>query len=196
MFYRMKKIGTDWQGSWSVNSMLHNNKYAFTLMEVLIAITILAAIATVTFACFSAVAGAWARSKKLSDELHHGDFIIDQLIMAVRSAYFPEGGANRRIYGFQNGDEGGEGFSARDWISWVKTGKALVGDNCPFATTPHRVKFTIVDDDDKTKVAITAWPLFGNKEDFNPDEVEPIYLPTIIKGFNCRAAYRLSLIHI
>lgn len=161
----------------------------FTLLEIIISIAILAAVAAVTFASFSAVAGAWTRSKKLSDNLHHGDFIIEQLIMAVRSAYFLEGSARRGIYGFQNGDEG-DGSSARDWISWVKTGKALVGDNCPFATTPHRIKFSLVDDDDKSKVAVTAWPLFGQKEDFNPDEVEPIYLPSTIIGFNCRAAYR------
>jgi len=157
---------------------------------VLISVSILAAIVTVTFLCFSAATTAWKKGQKLSDNLHHGDFIIEQVVMGLRSAYFPEGSAVRGTYGFWN-EDGGEGEGAQDWISWVKLGRALVGDDCPFAGTPHRVKLALANDDDgKTRVAVTAWRLHGQPDDFDPAEIEPTYLPANVRGFNCRAAYR------
>ena len=157
----------------------------FTLLEILLALSILAVVTAVTYLTFSTVAIGWKKGMKLSDEIQHGDFVMDQLEAGLRSAYYPAGG-NGRDYGFRL-DNDGDGESARDTISWVKIGPALVGQHCKFAGTPHRVEFTIDDGDDgDPAVSIRAWRILGQVEGFDPEiDVEPIFISKGIKGFNC-----------
>lgn len=164
----------------------------FTLLEVLLSVSILAAITVVTWMCFGTVTLAWRKGQAMADRLHHGDYIIEQVMMGLRSAYFPEGGRNRGIYGMWN-EDGGDGEQAEDWVSWVKLGGALVGNDSPFAGSPHRVRLMVRDRDDGTRgLDVQAWRLHGQPDDFDPETVEAIQLPGAIRGFNCRMAYELK----
>jgi prepilin-type N-terminal cleavage/methylation domain-containing protein len=165
-------------------------KAGFTLLEILLAVTILGVISMVTFMTFSAAVSAWQKGIKMADDLNHGDFVMDQLVMGLRSAYYPE--RNGAEYGFWHEDDG-DGPGAHDEISWVKLGGALVGRGSRFSETPHRVKFFIGEDEDGDEAAgVKAWRLQGQVEDFDPDEVEPVYLSKHVTGFNCRMAYELD----
>ena len=62
----------------------------FTLLELLLAVSILTAVSLVTFLSFGAVITAWRRGLELSDDLHHGDYILEQLVMGLRSTYRPD----------------------------------------------------------------------------------------------------------
>ena len=162
----------------------------FTLIEVLVAVAILAGVMTVTFLTFSTATMAWRRGAALSDDLHHGDFVVEQVVMALRSAYYPDaGGASieNAEYGFTIDDEGDDAFSS-DRISWVKLGGALVGKHCPFAGSPHRVEFFVEEDDDgEYSAAVKFWRVQGQDDEFDPDEdVDPIWIARRITGFNCR----------
>jgi prepilin-type N-terminal cleavage/methylation domain-containing protein len=162
----------------------------FTLLEILLAVSILGVVSVVTFMTFSTAAGAWQKGTKLADSLHHGDFVMDQLVMGLRSAYYSK--VNGEEYGFWHEDDG-DGPNARDEICWVKLGGALVGRNSRFAETPHRVRFFISEDDEGDSVAaVKAWRLQGQIEDFDADEVEPMFISKRITGFNCRMAYELD----
>jgi prepilin-type N-terminal cleavage/methylation domain-containing protein len=163
---------------------------AFTLLELMIAVTILAAITTVTYMTFSAVSEAWKRGMRLTDNIHHGDFVAEQLVMGLRSAYYakPRGSADS-LYGFWHEDNG-DGPRDADRISWVKVGAALVGRDCPYAGSPHRVTVTIEEDaDNRPAVAVTSWRVKGQPEDFDPEMLDPVFLSTRVRGFNCRTAY-------
>ena len=166
---------------------------AFTLLEILLAVTILSLVASVTFMTFSAATSAWQRGTALADNLHHGDYVIQQLVMGLRSAYYPEGAkGGAPEYGFWQEDNG-EGASARDEICWVKLGGALVGRNSVFAETPHRVRFLVADDEDgDSAAAVVAWRLQGQPEDFDPEEIEPVFLSKRVVGFNCRTAWEMD----
>lgn len=165
-------------------------KKGFTLLEILLAVTILSVVSAVTFMTFSAATTAWQKGTKMADSMHHGDFVIDQLVMGLRSAYYPE--ENGSEYGFWHKD-GGDGENAHDEISWVKLGGALVGRNSRFAETPHRVRFYIGEDEDGDSAAcVKAWRLQGQVKDFDPDEVKPLYLSKHIVGFNCRMAWEMK----
>ena len=59
--------------------------------------------------------------------------MLDNLTMALRSAYFPDGGG--KGYGFFLEDSG-DGPAASDVISWVKLGSALVGRHSQMADSP------------------------------------------------------------
>lgn len=159
----------------------------FTLLEVLLAISLLAVITAVTYMTFGAVVGSWQRGTNLVARLHHGDFIMDQLAMGVRSAYFPDGAGNSTRYGMWLEDEG-DGETTSDIMSWVKIGSSLVGKSTAFEGTPHRVIFYVTEDDDgEPSAAVKAWRLDGQPEDFDPEEdVEPVFLSRQVVGFNCR----------
>lgn len=156
----------------------------FTLLEVLLAVAILSLVSTVTYFTFSTVVTGWRRGQALVDHLHHGDFVIEQLTMALRSAYFPDTGGKSTGYGFILEGNGSDG----DRISWVKLGSAMVGKDCPFAGTPHRVEFFVDQNEEGESVAaVKAWRLDGQQEDFDPDhDVEPVFLSRQVSGFNCR----------
>ena len=162
----------------------------FTLLEILLAVTILSVISMVTFMTFSTAVTSWQKATKMADSLDHGDFVMNQLVMGLRSAYYPE--QNGEDYGFSHKDDG-DGADAHDEISWVKLGGALVGRNSKIAETPHRVRFFIGEDEDGDSVAaVKAWRLQGQVDDFDPEDVKPIYLSKHIRGFNCRMAYELD----
>jgi hypothetical protein len=70
-------------------------------------------------------------------------------------------------------------------------GPALVGEECGFSESPHRVSLSVFegDRDGKTEkgLALRAWRIDLQLEDFKPEETvkEFILAPRVI-GFNCR----------
>ncbi|MFC1452863.1 prepilin-type N-terminal cleavage/methylation domain-containing protein [Verrucomicrobiota bacterium] len=166
--------------------MNRSDSKGFTLVELLLALAILAGASAVTYMSFSAGILAWKKGLALSDSLSHADFIMEQLVMGLRSAYFPEGNSRDDRYGFWLEDNG-DGSRSGDEISWVKLGSALVGEECTFLGVPHRVRLTIEPDEDgEDAVAVRAWRVLGQVEDFEPNDVEPIFLSRGVTGFNCR----------
>jgi len=161
----------------------------FSLLELLLSVSILAASALVTYLAFSTGVRAWRRGLQLTDELHHGDFVMDQLVMALRSAYYPDTDDAGATYGFWLEDNGA-GEEARDVISWVKLGSALAGREEGFEESPHRVEFSLEEDEEGAlAVAVRAWRVHGQPEDFEPEDVIPVFLSRSLTGFNCSPAY-------
>ncbi len=161
----------------------------FTMIELLLALSILALISVVCFMTFSTVLNSWRRGTELADNMQHGDFVMDQLVMGLRSAYFPATTSGMSDYGFELEDFG-TGEYGGDKISWTKLGSALVGSDCPFAGSPHRVQFYIDDDEEgELSVTVKSWRIQGQMEDFDSEKIKPTYLSRRIRGFNCRPAF-------
>jgi len=166
-------------------SDMHGRRPGFTLLELLLSVAILATISLFTFVTFSAVTSAWRGGQRLTESLHHADYALEQVVMALRSAYFPFTGANSG-YGFFLEDDG-DGPGNWDEISWVKVGTALVGSESRLAGTPHRVELTHERfDGGEDALAIRAWRLLDEIEDFDSDDVEPVYLSRKLLGLNVR----------
>jgi prepilin-type N-terminal cleavage/methylation domain-containing protein len=160
----------------------------FTLIEVVLAVGILAVVSVLTYMSFGVVTTAWKRGMDLGDDLHHGDYVLEQLVMGLRSAYQPGAKGQAHGYGLVLEDDG-SGPESSDVVSWVKLGSALVGKDCPFAGSPHRAKFWVGEDARGVRGALfRAWRLLGQPEDFDPDKAEPVLLATRVVGFNCRCA--------
>ena len=159
---------------------------AFTLVELMLAITILAAVTTITCLSFATIVSAWRRGVELSERLHRGDLVMEQLVSGLRSVYYT---APR--HGFILEDNGDNPDSS-DRISWVKVGTALVGHNWPAWGSPHRVEFWIAEANTGKRAAVRAWRESGQRDDFDPAKIAPLYLSQadIITGFNCRVANR------
>ncbi|MBA4387562.1 MAG: hypothetical protein C0404_06245 [Verrucomicrobia bacterium] len=156
------------------------------MLEMLLAVSIVAVISLLAYLSFSTVIKAWQNGMALSDELHHGDFVMEQLVAAMRSSYYPDSAQPVAAYGFSF-DDSGLGESSDDSISWVKLGSSLVGRDCPFAGTPHRVMLTMEPNEEgKNAIAVRAWRVFGEQDEFDPKKKKPIFLSDKVTGFNCR----------
>ena len=158
---------------------------AFTLLELLLAVAILAVVGSVTFVTFSAATIAWRRGMAMTDRIHHADFVIEQFVAAMRSAYYPDSGVDS-TYGMWFRDNG-DGAHAADMVSWVKIGHALVGRDASYAGGPHRVKIEMdKNDGGEDVIAIRAWGLLSQVEDFDPEELEPMIMAMKVTGLNYR----------
>jgi len=164
----------------------------FTLLELLLAVAVMAAVTAVAAVSFATALSAWKKGMALSEDLHHGDFVMEQLIMGLRSAYYPDARDRSAAYGMITEDNG-DGPGAEDRISWVKLGSALVGGGSQLAESPHRIEFFIEKDDEGRPCAsVRAWRLQAQPEDFKPDEIPAAIISRRVSGFNCRTAYRIE----
>lgn len=159
----------------------------FTLIEVLLAVAVLGIIAGLIATTLSTAVEVWRQSKIVADRNHHGDAVMEQVVMSLRSAYYPEGTEPSYEYGFTFEDDGGDSPNARDKISWVKIGNSLIGEDVPWAGSAHRVELYVDDSAGEEGIYVKAWQLVGLDDDFDPEEdVEPVLLSDEVVSLNCR----------
>jgi len=160
----------------------------FTLLELVMAVMIMSIMMLLSFFCFDAVVKSWEAGIEMSESLGQADHVMEQIVSGLRSAYYPDTGAQLDDYGFQFTD-GGEGAGALDGISWVKIGRALVGEECGFADSPHRVNVSVDDGrkSDTRGLNVSAWRVDLQLDEFDPEEdVKPVALSPRVVGLNCR----------
>ena len=169
--------------------MIRRGHSGFTLLELLVSVTILAAITGISLMAFQVVSTAWRKGMSLSDSLHHGDFVMDQLVLGLRSAYMPDSAVGQDKYGF-GVEDNGDSPNSSDMVTWVKLGSALVGRDSrdlENPEAPHRIEFFVEEDEEgEPAAAVRAWSLLGQPEEFEPEDVEPRFIARRIVGFNCR----------
>lgn len=172
----------------SLERPLRGFSAAFTLIEVMLAIGILAMVVTVSSLVLGVGVSFWKTVTEMGEEIQNGDAVMEQVVMGLRSAYYPTGEAPTYEYGFQFEDDGEE-ENAKDVISWVKLGGSLVGEDTPWAGSAHRVKLRVQDSDENEGpgLYVYAWRIVGQDKDFDPDEdVEPVLLSDQVVAMDCR----------
>lgn len=160
-------------------------KAGFTLIEILIAMTLLGLLTVMLFTSFNSVTRSWTVARKVCDASGHSDYIMEQLSAALRSAYTPGEGDE---HGFTFTDDG-EGPEARDVFEWTKVGPALIGEDVAFAQVPHRVRVYITDEEDDVPrgFAVRAWRQNLQLEEFDPElDSSYLVLSPKVQGMNCR----------
>ena len=140
----------------------------FTMIEMLLSIFIVGVLTTLSVLTFQSVTQGWQASTDYLDKMQRTDYALNQLIIALRSAYWPEagesvsskssdakkgGGASkgqdRNQYGFYDPyDREGNRPSDSDIIEWTKKGAALVGSENAMADSVHRVRVMILEEGD------------------------------------------------
>ena len=150
----------------------------FTLVEVLVAVLILGLAFTIIWTTFSVSLDGWRRGQVALDRLHHGDFVMEQVVSALRSAaYFP---VRSEKYGFWLEDHGKD-----DEISWVTSGSAFMRPEDPLARGLHRLWIGIEDNEDgEASFAVRAFPHFS--EEVGPKDVDPWFISSRVKGLDCK----------
>jgi len=187
---------------------------AFTLIELLVAVALLGMAMAMTFTTFYSVAKAWQRGTAMANDLDHGEYVMQQIVCGLRSSFFPPSAAQASnnaantnaantnavtatptsggSYGFVLEDHG-NGVGARDIISWVKTGTALLRLNDPLYKGLHRVRLSIEEDGDAgSAVAVRAWRPYANSITFDPMEITPHFVSGKVVGLDCRVAKEMK----
>jgi len=185
----------------------------FTLIELLVALALMIIALGITFSTFYSISKAWQRGQTMAENLNRGEFIMEQIVCGLHSAFFPVRQASSQTatntqpantnasatgtpvtassasdYGFVLVNDG-DGETARDSISWVKTGSALLGPEDVLWRGLHRIKISVEEDEDgRPAVASRAWRPYGNAMDFKSDDVTPFFISEKVLGMNCRVA--------
>jgi prepilin-type N-terminal cleavage/methylation domain-containing protein len=149
----------------------------FTLLEILVAVTLLATAFTIIMSTFSATLDGWRRSGEFLDRITHGDFVIDQMVASLRStAYFK----NRpEKYGFWLDSKGG-GDAPSDSISWVTSGTAFMLPEDPLANGMYRIMLSVEDE------GLAVRSAQHMKDELEMDDVDPWFVSPRVKGLGCR----------
>ena len=91
------------------------SNYGFTLLEVLLALSILAIMGTMIFGSFRSLVDATTRAEKAMDELHLVETLANRISDSLRAAAWVD--SDPEAYEFRH--EAGVGSPPRDTISWV-----------------------------------------------------------------------------
>ncbi len=163
-------------------------RHGLTLIEILLAVGLMAIVISIAFASFAVALNAWRSGTRLADRLTHADHVIEHLVMGLRSAYYADTGKVESRYGFVHSRDS-FGALPRDRISWVKLGGALIGDAEVMAGTPHRVEVAVdpvSDHPDERGIAVRAWRIDAQADEFEPDSIKWMFLTPHVVGFQCR----------
>ena len=181
-------------------------KRAFTLLELIMAVTLTGVMTAVSIATFRAVTNGWRVSREYADRMERTDFAIDQLMSALKCAYYPHNGSQDDNYGFVLTDNGdGDSIRDSDVIEWTKLGSALIGTEAT-GDTVHRIQLRVLEEGDgdwgekieRTGLYARIRPLAkvipessSTKDEdeytFNNEELyRPMLIAADVDGFNCR----------
>jgi len=119
----------------------------FTMVEMLIATMLVGVLTTLSVLTFQAVAHGWQASTDYLDKLQRTDYALNQLIVSLRSAYYPE--TSDESYGFFDPyDREGTRPSDSDIIEWTKKGSALIGSESAISESVHKVRVMVLEEGD------------------------------------------------
>lgn len=150
----------------------------FTMIELLIAVALTATIVGAGILAFSTASRIWRTGTDAADAIHHGDYVMEQLASALRSAYYPDADKPSSQHGMVLVNDGDDD-EAHDSLSWVKFGSAMVGRNSGIADSPHRIVVYTVGEGEADEenlaeggLVVKAWRLSAQVEDFDPEDEE------------------------
>ena len=159
-----------------------NRKSGFTLLELLVALAILVFAFAIIWQTFTGTVKAWQRGGQLLDELRHGDFVMEQVVSALRSAAFFKTSPGR--YGFRL-ETGNAGSYPGDKLSWVTTSSAFIPPDSELAKGTHRIILSIEDNEDgDPSVCVRAYDPLMEEDDTK--EIERWSVSTEVQGIQCR----------
>lgn len=153
----------------------------FTLLEIMIAVVILAIAMTIAWQTFYGATRAWKSAQEMIDSSHHGDFVMTQLSSALRSMAYYE--ASAKQYGFYMEDNT-KGEYGDHTISWVTASKAFMPRGTEFDKGMHRIEIGAGEDDDGNEgLLVSVWRHFVDEED--KIEKQSWVVSDVIKGLSC-----------
>ena len=149
-----------------------NRSGAFTLIELLLALAIFSLAVAIAGGAFWGVTKAWTRGGELLEQLHYGEFAMEQLVTALRgAAWFP---SKPSAFGFWL--DGGT-------ASWVTSGTAFLPPDSPLRDGLHRLSVGVENAGGGRGLVVRAWPHLS--EDDDARDAEPWLVCPEAESFKC-----------
>lgn len=153
----------------------------FTLIELLVALAIFSMVVAMSAGAFWSVTKAWSRGGEMLEQLHYGEFAMEQLVTALRgAAWFP---SKPDAFGFWLEDRGGTSKSAANKVSWVTSGSAFLPPDSPLVNGLHRLSVTVDSADGERGLVVRAWPHLA--EEVKESSVKAWLIAPGVEGFSC-----------
>ena len=124
---------------------------------------------------------AWKRGSEVLAELHHGDFVMEQMVSALRSTAFFDSAPH--LYGFRVTKQTAGAYPG-DRISWVTSSSAFMPLDSPYANGLHRIAVEI-ERTDRGDPAFAVRALAHLSEE-DEDTVDPWLISSRVKGIRFR----------
>ena len=160
------------QIAYQVKPFKRQVRAAFTLIELLVALVIFSLAAAMAAGTFWSVMKAWTRGGEMLEQLHYGEFAMEQLVTALRgAAWFP---SKPEAFGF---------WLERDKASWVTSGTAFLPPDSPLRNGLHRLSVTVDSAAGERGLVVRAWPHLT--EDADENDAEPWLVCPEAEDFTC-----------
>jgi len=163
----------------------NQNRHAgFTLLEVLVALTILVTVMAIVGAAMVTTINGWDRGQRELEGLRRGEHVMDQLANALRSASGGGASTKQGVYSFQinNSDDNPPAGT----LSWVTGSPAFLPPGSPLAYGLHRIALSIEQTDKgQPALAVRAWPYLVTDQD-QINALEPGFIAPEVSGLSCR----------
>ena len=122
-------------------------KKGFTLVELMLATALIGVVTVLCVMTFSAVSNGWQASMDYLDRMQRTDYAVNQLVIALRSAYYPSS-QNENYRFFDPYEREGNRPGDSDIIEWTKKGSALIGSESAMADSVHKVRVMVLEEGD------------------------------------------------
>jgi prepilin-type N-terminal cleavage/methylation domain-containing protein len=155
----------------------------FTLVEILVSLAILVAATVLIFGSYHQVLRIKRKGEVLLDRARQTDWVMDQLVTALRSTVFLDN--NPRLCGFWLEDD--DDRHPADVISWITSSAAFMPPQSQMAYGLHRI-FLSIEDDEHGQPALhaTAHPYLTDSEADDYEKPESWLISRRVVGLNCR----------
>lgn len=153
----------------------------FTLLELLLAMTIFTLVTGMAAGAFWSITKTWNRSNEMLDQLHYGEFAMNQLVTALRGAAWFS--SKPEAFGFWLEDQGGTSADAQNKISWVTSGTAFLPPDSTLQNGLHRLSVTVDSVEGERGLVVRAWPHVA--EEVKETDVEAWLIAPEVRGFSC-----------
>jgi len=158
-----------------------NRKAGFTLIELLVALAIFSLVAAMAGGSFWAITKAWNRGGEMLEQLHYGEYVMGQLVTALRSAAWFS--SKPEAFGFWLDDRGGTSKTAANKISWVTSGTAFLPPDSPYQNGLHRLSVTVDSEGGESGLVVRAWPHVS--EEVEENDVDGWLISSEVAGLSC-----------
>lgn len=153
----------------------------FTLIELLLSLAIFTLVMAMAGGAFWGILQSWRRGGEMLEQLHYGEYVMEQMVSALRSAaWFP---SKPEAFGFLLDDNGGTSEAAANEITWTTSGTAFLPTDSPYRNGLHRLSVTVEGSGEARGLMVRAWPHLV--EEVDPNQVEAYKITQEVRGFSC-----------
>lgn len=148
---------------------------AFTLLEVLLALSILAIMGTMIFGSFRSLVDATTRAESAMDELHVVETLANRIGDSLRAAAWYASDPER--YEFRH--ESGVGSPPRDTLSWVTHAPPFTTGGLPGLV---RVELTVDDPDGEDALVMKSFSCLWEEDAPEVEDIEAVEITRRVNG--------------